>query len=240
MNAHVFIASDIGHDLIHLGEEESHHCIRVLRLREDDQVIVTDGKGTWAHGHIDDPRPRQTAIRLHKIIREYNKRPFHLHIAVAPTKSMDRFETFLEKATECGVDEITPVICAKSERRTVKVHRMQRIVEAAMKQSLRAYMPVLNAPISFADFISRSNGWGRNAFIAHCAGKEKETRLAGLYPRGGNATLMVGPEGDFTGEEIEAALGAGFQAITLGTHRLRTETAAIALCVQANALNGLL
>ncbi len=234
---HVFFVHELSGDLLSLPEEESRHCAKVLRLRPGDEVAVTDGKGLWALAAIEEAHPKSSLVKVIQRKEAYRKRPFRLHMAVAPTKSIDRFEWFLEKATECGIDEITPVFCAYSERRVIKPHRLEKILVAAMKQSLRAYLPKLNPAIELQDFLQHPVP--EHAFMAHCAEGEKQT-LAGSYQTGEDLTVLVGPEGDFSPAEIEAATDAGYRAISMGSHRLRTETAAMALCVQANTINGLL
>ena len=234
---HVFFVHDLTGNMLSLTEEESRHCAKVLRLRRGDQVAVTDGKGLWALASIEEPHPKSSLLKIIRKNEQYGRRPFSLHMAVAPTKSIDRFEWFLEKATECGIDEITPVYCDNSERRIIKPQRLEKILVAAMKQSLRAYLPKLNPAIDLREFLQQPAP--ANAFMAHCADGEKQT-LAGNYQTGEDVTMLVGPEGDFTPEEIDLATGAGYQAISMGSHRLRTETAAVALCVQINTLNNLL
>ncbi len=234
---HIFFAPDISDDLATLNQEESHHCVKVLRMQKDQEVMVTDGFGSWCKAVVRLPHPKATQLVITERTEAYGKRTFHLHMAVAPTKNIDRFEWFLEKSTECGIDEITPVYCRQSERRTIKPHRLEKIVMAAMKQSLRAYLPRLNPAVAFNDFMQRPAV--SNAFIAHCAEGEKPL-LQEVCSPGKATTLLVGPEGDFTMEEVAAAKETGFREISMGQHRLRTETAAMALCVQANTINGLL
>ena len=234
---HVFFTPDTATELIQLSEEESRHCSRVLRLGVGHEVIVTDGQGSWIHAVIDVIDNHKVMLRTIRKEDFFGKRPFHLHMAVAPTKSMERFEWFLEKATECGIDEISPIICEKSERRIVKPGRMEKILVSAMKQSMRAYLPKLNQAVDLQTFLERPVQ--NNAYIAHCSMSGK-TNLAKEYKAGSDILIMVGPEGDFTDVEIDAAISKGFHPISLGTERLRTETAAITLCIQANTMNGLL
>ncbi|MFP4468430.1 MAG: 16S rRNA (uracil(1498)-N(3))-methyltransferase [Bacteroidales bacterium] len=234
---HVFFVHELSGDLLSLPEEESRHCAKVLRLQPGHEVAVTNGEGLWCLASIEEAHPKSSLVKIIERKEAYGKRPFRLHMAVAPTKNIDRFEWFLEKATECGIDEITPVFCAYSERRIIKPHRLEKILVAAMKQSLRSYLPKLNPAIELEDYLRQPVP--EHAFMAHCAEGKKRT-LAGSYQTGKDLTMLVGPEGDFSPEEIEAALEAGYQAISMGSHRLRTETAALALCVQANTINGLL
>ncbi|MDR4987425.1 MAG: RsmE family RNA methyltransferase [Bacteroidales bacterium] len=234
---HLFYVKDLSGDVITLDGDESRHCTRVLRMKPGDEIGIVDGRGTWCRAHLLEVHPAETTATIVHRQEGFGKRPFHLHIAVAPTKNIDRFEWFLEKATECGVDEITPLICEKSERRVLKTHRLEKIMVAAMKQSLRAYLPKLNPAHTLAEFISQP--LPEVALIAHCAGGEKFSTSESCEP-GRNTLVLVGPEGDFTAAEIAAAQDRGFKAISMGAHRLRTETAALALCIQWNTANGLL
>ncbi len=234
---HYFYCENIYDDVVQLDDEESRHCARVLRLRAGHKIGAVDGKGTFCIATLLEVGSKTTRARVVERTDNYGKRPFRLHLAVAPTKHIDRFEWLLEKATECGIDEITPVICEKSERRIIKPQRLEKIIVAAMKQSGRAYQPTLNPITPFRDFI-RKDVAGM-ALIAHCEDGEKKS-LANLYQPGNNVLVMIGPEGDFTGEEVKAAVDKGYQAISLGMHRLRTETAALLACIQVNTINGLL
>ena len=163
--------------------------------------------------------------------------PYHLHIAIAPTKNMDRLEWFVEKATEIGISEITPLLCRYSERKVVKLERINKIIVSAMKQSKKSLLPQLNEMISFNDFIKKCEGHD-NCFIAHCYNQNKQS-LSQLYLKGNDATIVIGPEGDFSEEEVESALKNGFSPITLGESRLRTETAGIVACHTIQLLNSL-
>ncbi len=234
---HIFYEQELQGDAITLSQEESRHCLRVLRMQTGQEAIIVDGKGTRCRAILQDTGSREAIFAVAAREHQVGKRPFHLHMAVAPTKNIDRFEWFLEKATECGVDEITPVICEKSERRVIKPQRLEKILIAAMKQSLRAFLPRLNAAIPLEEFILHPKISHR--YIAHCAEGSKQ-HVANAYTPGSDALFLVGPEGDFSDGEIEATAAQGFTAISLGEHRLRTETAALALCVQANSINALL
>jgi 16S rRNA (uracil1498-N3)-methyltransferase len=231
----LFYSSVINSEYFTLDHEESRHCIKVLRLKEGDKVFLTDGKGGWYTAEIADPNPR--ACVLHIIEKRYNPYPRNcrLHLAVAPTKNIDRYEWFLEKATECGIDEITPVICDHSERTIVKAARLEKVIASAMKQSLRAWLPTLNPAIPLNSFFEKEQR--SQKLIAHCADGNKK-QLQEVYNRGGDAVVLIGPEGDFSHQEIEQAITVGFKPISLGNYRLRTETAALAVCVSFNMLNG--
>lgn len=219
-----------------LSQEESHHAVKVLRLRPGQQVVVTNGQGKWFEGELAEANARACVVNITRR-EEQPPRPFHLHIAIAPTKSIDRFEWFLEKATECGIDEITPVFCENSERHVIKPERLEKVLVAAMKQSLRAYLPVLNPPVKFHDFLKKEAQGTK--LIAHC-GNGARNSLQNVYEPQQGAVVLIGPEGDFSETEVKAALQEGYAPITLGQHRLRTETAALALCINLNFVNGLL
>ena len=220
---HLFYNSHIQGDSFELEEQESKHAIRVLRLVRDDRVILVDGRGGWYEAAIIDDHPKRCKLQIQSYTPDYRPLSYSLHLAVAPTKNLDRFEWFLEKATEIGISEITPLICRRSERRQVKYERLEKILVSAMKQSLKAYKPKLNKPVAMEEFL-RTDQQGTLG-IAHCYPLErkgiKELDHSGTY------TLMVGPEGDFTEVEVSNALKAGYVPFHLGESRLRTETAAL-------------
>src|SRR5690606_7713857 len=168
---------------------------------------------------------------IHEQISEYNKPIAQLHIAIAPTKSIDRFEWFLEKATEIGISEITPLICFHSERRILKLERLEKVLIAAMKQTLTSYKPTLNQPVEFNDFLSTSSG---NKYIAHC--ENPKNKLSDVLVPKEPSTILIGPEGDFSKEEIDAAILNGYKPISLGSRRLRTETAGLVACHTAQLI----
>lgn len=209
-------------------KEESRHIIKVLRMKEGDSFKITNGKGSFFNAEIVNANPKGCLV---KILSEEIQRPlpYQLHLAVAPTKLNDRYEWFLEKATEIGVSEITPIICDHSERKVIKAERYEKILQSAMKQSLKAYLPVLNPTVSLKDFLKAKNESDTLKFIAHCEETDKKSLKSLLLPKN-NATILIGPEGDFSSEEINLAIKAGFRPVTLGESRLRTETAAIVAC----------
>jgi 16S rRNA (uracil1498-N3)-methyltransferase len=166
-------------------------------------------------------------------VKEYGKRNYFLHMAISPLKNPDRFEWFLEKATEIGIDEITPLLCERTEKRNINLERSNRILESAMKQSIKAYHPVLNPLTKLTDFVQRAEG--KIKMIATCEGSRE--RIQDCYHSGDSAVIMIGPEGDFTDEEIVAATNNQFHKITLGESRLRTETAGIAACHSISFMN---
>jgi len=220
--------------LYFLSEEESKHAVRVLRLQNGESVQLIDGRGGFYEAQIVDPHPKKVALKLLSQQQQFGKRNHYLHIAVAPTKNIERVEWFLEKATEIGIDEISLIICQRSERKEAKAERLNKIITAAMKQSLKAYHPLLNEPILFTKFIAQSKATQK--FIAHCEPGEKQDLRKAVKPIG-NYLILIGPEGDFAPKEIEDALQNGFEPITLGNSRLRTETAALEACFEVNFLN---
>jgi 16S rRNA (uracil1498-N3)-methyltransferase len=232
---HLFYTPDITTDPYSLSEEESRHCQKVLRLRDGDTVYLTDGRGTLFHARIADARGRQVMVEVISRQENYGRRPYRLHLAVAPTKNTDRYEWFLEKATEIGVDEITPLICEHSERRTLRTDRLVKIITAAVKQSVQAWHPKLNEPVEFRKFIAHDLP-GQH-FIAHLD-EQQPLELQRLYTKGSDTVILIGPEGDFSEQEMESALKAGFLCVSLGRTRLRTETAAVVACHTVCLLNG--
>ena len=235
----LFFADDIQSDFYTLSEDESKHCIRVLRMGIGDELFLTDGSGTLCRCVIADANPKRCSVKIVDRTVDYERRPFRLHIAVAPTKNLARMEWFVEKAVEMGIDEITPLVCDHSERCTLKRERLDKIVVSAMKQSLKTLRPVVNDPTPFRDFInSQSTNHDSQLFIAHCDG-DKRMPLRQAYTPGADAVMLIGPEGDFSDQEIAAALSAGFQPVTLGPCRLRTETAALAAVAFFNLMSDL-
>lgn len=207
-------------------KEESKHIIKVLRKKEGDILFVTNGLGYLFTTEISIASDTKCTIKI--ISFEKQEAPkFCLHLAVAPTKMNERYEWFLEKATEIGIQEITPIICEHSERKVIKTDRFQKIIESAMKQSLHYYLPKLNEPIAFKDFIN--NQKKGQLFIAHCEETDKKS-LKNELKTNEDVTILIGPEGDFSVKEIQQAMAAKYIPVTLGTTRLRTETAAIVAC----------
>jgi len=231
---HIFYTPAINSEQYILSEEESKHCSRVLRLKVKDQINLVDGKGGFYLAEIVDDHPKKTVLKVLERKENYNKRNHYLHIAVAPTKNIDRIEWFLEKATEIGVDEITPIICDHSERKEVKTERLEKVVISAMKQSLKAWLPKINPAVSFSKFILAQKN--ENKYIAHCVPTDKN-ELSANFKKEQSYLVLIGPEGDFSETEINKALENGYLPITLGNSRLRTETAALQACFEINYLN---
>ena len=207
-------------------KEESKHIIKVLRKKEGDILLVTNGLGYLFTTEIIIASDVKCTVKI--VAFEKNDNPEHyLHLAVAPTKMNERYEWFLEKATEIGIQEITPIICEHSERKVFKTIRFQKIIESAMKQSLHCYLPKLNEPVTFKEFIQQNHDGQR--FIAHCEDTDKKSLKSSLLSNQ-KVTILIGPEGDFSPNEINWALTKGFSPVSLGNTRLRTETAAIVAC----------
>jgi 16S rRNA (uracil1498-N3)-methyltransferase len=225
---HLFYAPELNDELRYtLNPDESHHAIRVLRLNHGNEIVLVNGRGGWYQAMITNPDPKACSVEIIRVTAGIGKPGHHLHIAIAPTKQIDRYEWFLEKATEIGISEITPIICDHSERKDVKTDRQMRIVIAAMKQSLKAFHPMIHEQVSFKDFLKNSIR-GTNT-IAHCQPGNKFW-LNEVIHSNEPITLLIGPEGDFSDAEIASATEKGYQPITLGTSRLRTETAGVVAC----------
>jgi len=223
---HLFYSRHIAFPVHPLDEEESCHIVKVLRLKEGDTVFLTDGEGNMHRCSIVEAVARRCQVRILDT-ETTPPDPFRIHIAIAPTKNINRFEWFLEKATEIGVDVITPLICAHSERLNVKTDRLVRVLIAAMKQSWRSRLPGLQDPARFNDLVHRD--FPGQKFIAYCeTGKTK--LLHKVYKPGSSVLILIGPEGDFSPEEVSGAIQAGFIPVSLGISRLRTETAGIVAC----------
>ncbi|WP_372773406.1 16S rRNA (uracil(1498)-N(3))-methyltransferase [Mangrovibacterium sp.] len=229
----LFYTPDIQGKSYTLNEIESKHAIRVLRLNPGDSIQLIDGKGSLYTAQITDANPKRCQIVVQAQEREFGKRNSYLHIAVAPTKNIDRLEWFLEKATEIGIDEITPVLCEHSERKVIKDDRLEKVIVSAMKQSLKAYLPRLN-PLTPLNELLQSEFRGKK-FIAHCHELDKR-QLKNEIPGSLSNLILIGPEGDFSEQELTTALQNNFIPVSLGSSRLRTETAALAACHTCNLL----
>ncbi|SDR00964.1 16S rRNA (uracil(1498)-N(3))-methyltransferase [Flagellimonas zhangzhouensis] len=213
--------------------DESKHIVRVLRKTEGDVLHITNGKGYLFEAEIMVPDQKRCKARIISETKAIPKR-FKLHMVVAPTKMNDRYEWFLEKATEIGVDEITPIICDHSERKVIKLDRLERVLQSAMKQSLQTVLPQINPPITATEFLN-SDVEGQK-FIAHCMEGEKMELKRKVIPDQ-DLTIMIGPEGDFSKNEVDLAKEKGYVPVSLGNTRLRTETAAIVACATVAMIN---
>jgi 16S rRNA (uracil1498-N3)-methyltransferase len=232
---HIFYTPDITQNTYTLNEEESKHCVRVLRLAVGSIVNLVDGKGGFYTAEITSDNPKKVSLSILKVETEFHKRNHYLHIAIAPTKNIDRIEWFLEKATELGIDEITPIMTDRSERRIVKEDRLNKVITSAVKQSIKAYHPKLNDAISFDAFLKEP--FDGDKLIAHCIDNGEKQYISKLVVPHQKYLILIGPEGDFTPDEVNLALNKGFKALTLGDNRLRTETAALSVCFEINYLN---
>ncbi|VAW10255.1 16S rRNA (uracil(1498)-N(3))-methyltransferase [hydrothermal vent metagenome] len=213
--------------------EESRHIIKVLRKKEGDVLKITNGKGYLFEAKILTADIKKCKAEIVSTTKKH-KKMYWLHMVIAPTKTNDRFEWFLEKATEIGVHEITPIICSNSERKTLKMERMEKIIQSGMKQSLQAFLPKLNEPITFDEFIKKERQG--LLFIAHCEKGEKVDLKRRVAPDK-DVTILIGPEGDFSLAEINSAYDNGFLPISLGQNRLRTETAGLVACTTVAMIN---
>jgi 16S rRNA (uracil1498-N3)-methyltransferase len=206
-------------------------------MREGDTLTVTDGEGFFYECMLVEAHPKHCSVSIQHRTEIAKNRNFHLHAAFAPTKQMERNEWFVEKAVEIGIDHFTPLLSSYSERRELKKDRLEKIAISAMKQSLQAFLPVIDELTPFADIISLPfNG---RKFIAHCHDLPK-TSLAKSYKKGENALILIGPEGDFSEEEIHSAMANGFEPVSLGETRLRTETACLVATHTIHVINNLL
>lgn len=224
----IFYAPGIEGSPYMLDENESRHCVRVLRMTKGSALRLVDGKGNLYEGVLSNPDPHGCEIRITEILKDFEKRNYRLHIAISPLKNHDRFEWFVEKSVEMGIDEITPLICRNTEKPGIKTDRINSIIIAAMKQSVKAFKPVLNPAVTFSEFQTLRPGGCM--MIAHCNQLFDRNNIDSVYKKGDNGVILIGPEGDFTGEEISEAVGNGHKAVHLGSSRLRTETAGIAAC----------
>lgn len=222
----LFFTKNITGNIATFETEEARH-IQVLRKKIGDVLHFVDGVGGMYQGEIIEVHKKQCLLSIIEHTPSYNERKVKLHIAIAPTKNIARLEWFLEKATEIGIDEITPILCDRSERKRIRTDRLGKITMSAMKQSLKAYLPKLNELTDYQDFIKQSNDDVK--YIAYC-NDDALNHLKKEYSLAENVTILIGPEGDFSPKEIQLALENGYQGISLGSSRLRTETAGIAAC----------
>ena len=208
-----------------LPEEESGHAVRVLRHTEGDEIEVVDGQGVWYHCRITVAHHKHCAVEILSTKEDIHWN-YGVELAVAPTKNLDRMEWFLEKATEMGLDRFIPLKCRFSERKELKIERMQKIAVSAMKQSLKSTIPQIDEMVDIKKFLTEP--FEGQKFIAHCFADQPRQLLSHLIEPGLAVRVLIGPEGDFSPEEIELALANGYRPISLGDQRLRTETAALA------------
>jgi 16S rRNA (uracil1498-N3)-methyltransferase len=231
----IFYMPDIKGNTCVMDENESRHSIRVLRMVKGDRLRLVDGHGTLYEGIISDPDPSGCKITITGVTRNFEKRNYKLHLAISPTKNQERFEWFVEKSVEIGIDKITPVICRNTEKPGIKRDRLNNIIISAMKQSLKAFKPVLNEPVAFSEFISSDISGIK--MIAHCNHLYGRSKIDQVYNRNKDAVILIGPEGDFSEEELNQAFKQDFISVHFGNSRLRTETAGIAACHSVYFIN---
>lgn len=228
----VFIA-DISGDIAELRPDESWHCAKVLRYKPGQDIRLIDGQGHFYQAQLDLVTEKKCTARITGPAETQAKPAYHLHLAIAPTKNIDRIEWMLEKAVEIGVHEISFFVSANSERTVIKEDRLRTIIESAVKQSLQARIPVLHGLRPFAKLMAATGG---QKLIAHCYDQEK-LPVRQVQFKNEETLVLIGPEGDFTTQEVETALAAGFRGLSLGGHRLRTETAGLYICQAASLLS---
>ena len=241
---YLFYCPDIATTLT-LSEEESAHCVQVLRRSAGDEILVTDGIGQLYHCVITNPHRKHCEVEIRSVETPEPLREGHIHMVIAPTKNIDRTELAIEKCVEMGVDELTLVLCEHSERKTVNMERLQKILVSAAKQSLKTRFPILHPLTKMTELQIEGD-----KFIAHCMSDEEDASLQAHYRssdskhalqneivRGHQTTVLIGPEGDFSPEEVQWAIQNGYMPVSLGAARLRTETAAIVACHTAVLMN---
>ena len=229
---HLFYTPGIDGSEHVLDEIESRHAVKVLRLKNGDRVNLVDGLGTWFEAIIIDGNPKKCRLEILSKKEQYKPLSYNLHIGISPTKNMDRFEWFVEKATEIGVTEITPLLCTHSERKKLRSDRIEKVIISAMKQSLKAYKPKLNQITPFSEWVKIP--FEGSKAIGYC----KDTALTPLWdlPAKNGLLMAIGPEGDFSEEEVKRAIKNDFKAVSLGESRLRTETAGVVSCSYAHLM----
>jgi len=220
---HVFYAPDATEEQFTLPFEETVHCLRVLRFKTGDKIVVTNGKGLLLEAVIEDENPIGLLLRTLQILKKTNSQKFHLHIAISPLKNVSRFEWFVEKAAEFRISEITPLICKRTEKRNVRTDRLRKIATEAAKQSKSEFLPIIHEPIDFKRFLEVLPV-KLQCCIASCGDGEKLTLHELNSP---DLLVMIGPEGDFSEDEITLALQRECKSLSLGSSRLRTETAGV-------------
>lgn len=231
---HIFYCPSFSQGGTSLNEEESYHCVKVLRLQVETKISVIDGKGGYYICLLIESNPKKCKVKILETYRQFNKRDYYLHIAIAPTKQTERFENFLDKAIEIGIDRITPILCKRSERKNLRMDRIERVAQAALKQSVNAYMPQIDELTDFEDLLQDDEYDGKYIASCHIANRSALEKIANKKNR---VLILIGPEGDFIDSEVELANKNGFENIDLGVNRLRTETAGIVVCQIIKSLN---
>lgn len=219
-----FFAPDIARTCM-LPESDSGHCVRVLRMKHGDELEVVDGKGNLYHCTLTDPNHRQAKVVINSVEHLSKTWDGFITLAIAPTKNNDRMEWLVEKLVEIGVDRIVPLRCRRSERKDIKEDRLERVAVAAMKQSLKATLPIIDSTTPFMEFLAQPQP--AQKFIAYCDPEFERKLFSREYNSGMDTVILIGPEGDFSPEEIRSSLEAGWTPVTFGDSRLRTETAGL-------------
>jgi 16S rRNA (uracil1498-N3)-methyltransferase len=232
----IFYAPDIVLPEVTLSPEESAHCVRVLRLGAGEKVQVIDGSGGYYNAIVAVPDAKHCKLTITDTIEQQIHRNFTIHIAIAPTKNIERFEWFIEKSVEIGIDIITPLLCHRSERRILKTERLEKLIISTMKQAIIPVHPRLEELTGFKEFVTRYGKEDADLYIAHCEETDRK-KLSEICRPGKNTIVLIGPEGDFSPDEIRLALGQHFTPVSLGGNRLRTETAGIVACHTVNLCN---
>ncbi len=232
---HIFYSNKREGNNFILDQGESQHLSKVLRIKNGDMVKVIDGSGMIYECRVSDDNHKRVVTEIQETYQGDDLRDYHLHIAIAPTKSSDRFDWFVEKAVEIGVDEITPLICIHSERKRVNTERSRKVVISAMKQSLKSRSTIINDPVLFNEFLKKETGC--KGYIAWCSDETGKMSFGDMYRKGESAVILIGPEGDFSPEEVGAAVKSGYIITGLGTSRLRTETAGLVACSWVYSVN---
>lgn len=230
---HLFYATYVVDNTIELNSEESRHLTKVLRLSEGSEVVAIDGKGTWYNCTVSNANHKKSTLHIDN--KKTSTEKFGVSIAAAPTKNINRWEWFLEKATELGIDEIHPIVTSNSERKVLKRDRQERILISAMKQSYKTYLPDLSDLTPLKELVKMP--FSGKKYIAHCYADLDKKSLKTLHPKGEKALILIGPEGDFSREEVALAMQHDFEPVHLGENRLRTETAAIVACNTIHFIN---
>lgn len=232
---HIFYSPDINNDFFCLSPEESKHCIKVLRLGTGDKIQLIDGKGKKHIGIIQAAEGKKCEVKIIETEFQGQRKGFKLLIAIAPTKNIGRFEIFLEKATEIGIDSVIPMLSTYSERKNIKNERLEKILVSAVKQSKAFYKPTLHALTNLEDLLN--SDFKGEKFIAHCYQSDNKQHIKDVYSKGNDTLILIGPEGDFSPEEVKRAKEAGFREISISESRLRTETAGIVTCQIIDFIN---
>jgi len=233
---HLFYSPQFSEINPYLSEEESWHCCKVLRMELNDEIWVTNGLGLLSQCQIKKVDLKKTELKILSSNNNYGKRNFSIHLAIAPTKNIDRMEWLVEKCVEIGIDEISFLQCQRSERKIIKTDRLKKIAIEAMKQSIKAYFPKINELQTFESFVSQNNF--AKKFVAHLE-EGKKVLLSKIINQNENYCILIGPEGDFSMNEINLAIKHNFEPVTLGESRLRTETAGLMACQTFHIVNQL-